>query len=235
MKNLTTKKGTTIYRILSGRSNSYLISTSEYNILVDTGKSSAYKRLIDGISSLKLKNNRIDSLILTHTHFDHCQNAAIIKEKYQCKVILSEKDKGFIKQGYTTLPKGTNFFTKIISAFGNHILWKSCRYRPFVGDVLIKDSLDFEKLFSDIRIINTEGHSQGSISIIVDNEIAIVGDAMFGVFKNSVFPPFADNPDELIESWSILLNTDCERFLPGHGVFITRNTLLNEYYKYSKK
>ena len=233
MKNLTTKKGTTIYRILSGRSNSYLISTPEYNILVDTGKSSAYKRLLAGINSLKLKNNRIDFLILTHTHFDHCQNAAIIKEKYQCKIILSEKDEEFIRQGYTPLPRGTNFFTKIISAFGNHILWESCRYRPFVGDVLIKDSLDFEKLFSDIRIIKTEGHSPGSISIIVDNEIAIVGDAMFGVFKNSVFPPFADNPNELIKSWNILLNTGCDIFLPGHGSNIMRGILKKDYDKYS--
>lgn len=233
MKKLKTKKGTTVYQILSGRSNSYLISTPEYNILVDTGKSSAYKRLLSGISSLKLNNNRIDFLILTHTHFDHCQNAAMIKEKHQCKIMLSEKDKGFIRQGYTPLPKGTNFFSKIISAFGNHILWKRYRYSPFVGDVLIKDSYDFEKLFLDIRIIKTEGHSPGSISIIVDNEIAIAGDAVFGVYKNSVFPPFADNPDELIKSWNILLNTGCEIFLPGHGDKIMRGLLKKDYKKYS--
>jgi glyoxylase-like metal-dependent hydrolase (beta-lactamase superfamily II) len=234
MKNLTTKKGTIVYQILSGRSNSYLISTPEYKILVDTGKSSAYKRLLHGISSLMLSNNRIDFLILTHTHFDHCQNAAIIKEKYQCKIILSEKDKEFIRQGYTPLPKGTHFFTKIISAFGKHILWKRCRYRPFAGDVLIKDSFDFEKLFPDIRIIKTGGHSPGSVSIIIDNEIAIVGDAMFGVYKNSVFPPFADNPDELIRSWNILLNTGCDMFLPGHGGIIMRGILQKDYDKYSK-
>jgi glyoxylase-like metal-dependent hydrolase (beta-lactamase superfamily II) len=179
--------------------------------------------------SLKLNSNRVDFLILTHTHFDHCQNAATIREKYKCKIMLSEKDKEFIKQGFTPLPKGTNFFANIISAFGNRILWKRCRYRPFIGDVLIKDSFDFEKLYSDIRIIKTEGHSPGSISIIVDSEIAIVGDAMFGVYKNSVFPPFADNPKELIKSWSILLNTGCEMFLPGHGGFITRGTLQKDY------
>jgi len=234
MKTLITKKGTTIYQMLSGRSNSYLISTPDFNILVDTGKSSAYKKLLSRISLLKLKTNHIDFLILTHTHFDHCQNAAAIKEKYQCKIMLSEKEYKFIRQGFTPLPEGTNLFTKIISEIGNHILWKSCSYKPFAGDVLIKDSFDFKKLSSDIRIIKTEGHSSGSISIIVDNEIAIVGDAMFGVFRNSVFPPFADNPNELIKSWSILLNTDCERFLPGHGGFITRNTILKELHKYSK-
>jgi len=201
--------------------------------LVDTGKSSAYNKLLAGISSLKLNNNQIDFLVLTHTHFDHCQNAAMIKEKYHCKIMVSENDKSVIRQGYTPLPKGTNFFTKILSLFGSHILWKSCRYRPFVGDFLLKDSFDFDKLFSDIRIIKTAGHSPGSISIIIDDEIAIVGDTMFGVFNNSVFPPFADNPDELIKSWNILLNTGCQLFLPGHGGIITRSILQKEYNKYS--
>lgn len=234
MSELKTRKGTIIYQLLTGRSNSYLISSPGQNILVDIGKSSAYKRLIAGINSIRLNNNRIDYLIFTHTHFDHCQNAAMIKEKHQSKIIFSEVDKGFIKNGYTPLPKGTNFFTKIISAFGIHILSKCFRYKPFVGDILIKNSLDFQKLFSNIRIIKTEGHSPGSISIIVDNEIAIVGDAMFGVLKKSVFPPFADNQKELVNSWKILLNAGCEIFLPGHGGIITRGTLQREYDKYSK-
>jgi len=231
---LKTKKGTIIYQLLTGRSNSYLISTPGLNILVDTGKSSAYKRLLAGLNSFRLSSNRIDYLILTHTHFDHCQNAAMIKEKYQCRIMLSEKENRFIRHGFTPLSKGTDFFKKIISAFGNHILWKRCRYMLFAGDVLIKDSFYFENLYSDIRIINTEGHSQGSISIIVDDEIAIVGDAIFGVFKNSAFPPFADNPKKLVNSWKILLNTGCEIFLPGHGGIITRGTLQKEYDKYSK-
>ena len=84
-------------------------------------------------------------------------------------------------------------------------------------------------------MIKTEGHSSGSISVIVDNEIAIVGDAMFGVFKNSVFPPYADNQTEMINSWNVLLDTDCNTFLPGHGKEIKKEFLQKEYYKYARK
>jgi len=65
MSELKTKKGTIIYQVLTGRSNSYLISTPEYNILVDTGKFSAYKRLMAAVNSLNIRNNRIDYLVLT--------------------------------------------------------------------------------------------------------------------------------------------------------------------------
>ena len=116
MKILKTTKGVNVYQILTGRSNSYLISTPENNILVDTGVSSSYRKLLSAINSLKLNNNRIDYLILTHTHYDHCQSAAIIKQDQQCKIIFSENDYIFVKQGFTPLPEGTNFISKIISA-----------------------------------------------------------------------------------------------------------------------
>lgn len=71
------------------------------------------------------------------------------------------------------------------------------------------------------------------ISVIVDNEFAIVGDTMFGVFKKSIFTPFSDNIKELIKSWGKLLNTDCSIFLSGHGEKINRELLKSEYNKYA--
>ncbi len=86
-----------------------------------------------------------------------------------------------------------------------------------------------------IQIISTYGHSQGSLSIIVDHEIAIVGDAMLGTIHDSIFPPFADDIPKMIHSWNKLLNTTCTLFLPGLGRAIKRELLEKEYLTYSKK
>jgi len=40
---------------------------------------------------------------------------------------------------------------------------------------------------------------------------------MFGVFPWSVYPPFANDPLELLESWGKLLHTMCKVFIPSHG------------------
>ena len=53
--------------------------------------------------------------------------------------------------------------------------------------------------------------------VIVDNEIALVGDAMIGKFPGSIFPPFADNVPVLVSSWGKLLRTGSLLFLPSHG------------------
>ncbi|HBL74567.1 MAG: hypothetical protein A2W90_20990 [Bacteroidetes bacterium GWF2_42_66] len=43
---------------------------------------------------------------------------------------------------------------------------------------------------------------------------------MFGVLKWSVFPPYAEDEELMIESFGKLLETKCPEFLPSHGTAI---------------
>jgi glyoxylase-like metal-dependent hydrolase (beta-lactamase superfamily II) len=187
MNEWKTKYGHKIIRVLSGRSNAYLILNGNTAILVDTGKKTAFRKLSENMETIDVAIETISYLILTHTHFDHCQSAKRIAEKSGCRIIVVKGD---------FYPDGMN-------------------------DI--------------IKIIETPGHSVDSISILVDNEVAIVGDAMFGIFKKSIFPPYADDTAKMIESWGKLLHTDCQIFLPGHGRAIKRILLQKEYDKYARK
>jgi len=204
-------------------------------ILIDTGKESSFRKLSNNIDSLGLSLNKITHLILTHTHFDHCQSARKIKDNSSCKIIVSSNAVNSTENGYTELPKGTTYMTKQISRLGQLIGKRKFGYRPFKPDILIRENYDLNSTDSMIKILETSGHSEDSISILIDNEIAIVGDVMFGVFKNSIFPPYADNTDKMIKSWNLLLNTDCDTFLPGHGTEIKRDLLKRQYDKYARK
>jgi hydroxyacylglutathione hydrolase len=235
MKIWNTESGYEIFRILSGRSNSYFISAPAYNILVDTGNKADFNKLISGINSLYMPNNKISFLILTHMHFDHCQNAAKIKKIEKCRIVISKKGKEFAEQGYSTLPKGVLLVTKPITLLGNLIGKIIFGYETFAADIFVEDEFDFGNYDLKIKLINTAGHSSDSISVVVDDEVAIVGDAMFGIFKKSVLPPFADNPAEMVASWKKLLDTPCNTFLPGHGREIKRELLQKEFDKYNVK
>ncbi|MFV0346779.1 MAG: MBL fold metallo-hydrolase [Bacteroidales bacterium] len=182
---------------------------------------------------LGLPLDEISYLILTHTHFDHCRSAKVIQDSSSCKIVVSSFAEGSISNGYTAIPKGTNFVTKQISRFGRLVGKRGFGYAPFSPDVLIQDNYIVDSANEQITIIKTPGHSDDSISVILDNDIAIVGDAMFGVLKNNIFPPYADNVQELIQSWNSLLNTECKVFLPGHGKEIKRELLQKEYDRYS--
>jgi glyoxylase-like metal-dependent hydrolase (beta-lactamase superfamily II) len=63
------------------------------------------------------------------------------------------------------------------------------------------------------------------MSVVLDDEIALVGDTMVNAGPWSVFPPFADDVGLLLDSWRRLLETGCRLFLPGHGTAIGRPLL----------
>jgi len=121
----------------------------------------------------------------------------------------------------------TNLLGKAVLAYTN--------YPPASADITFDAQFDLNPFGLDAYLLHTPGHSVGSTSVIVHHEIAIVGDALFGVFRNSAFPPFADLPLVLIESWKRLLDTGCNLFLPAHGGEVTREVLLREYDIYHKK
>ncbi|HOP03254.1 MAG TPA: MBL fold metallo-hydrolase [Tenuifilaceae bacterium] len=232
MKQWKTENGTQIIKLLSGRINVYLVKCSGFNILVDTGMCYAYRSLKKAILKSLPLSETVSYLVLTHTHFDHCRNAHRIKRDYQCRIVAGENESNCTEAGFTPIPEGTNWFTKRISNLGKRLGRSFLGYYPFTVDVVIQNQLKIENQSSKIEMISTPGHSTGSISVLVDNEIALVGDAMFGTFKNSIFPPFADDVTEMKRSWKKLLDTGCNIFFPGHGKEICKKLVEKEIEKH---
>jgi hydroxyacylglutathione hydrolase len=220
MKQPITTYGTKITVLAGGRSNVFLVSGRNINILVDTGPAYKRKGLLNKLDRLSI--NPIDFLVLTHTHFDHAANAQIIKEKFGLKVIVHEQEANYLLSGDSPVPAGTNALTSWLSgSFGKWVESK-VRYNSCKADIIVNDEYVFSETGANARIIHTPGHSAGSLSLIVDNEIALVGDTLFGVYPGSCYPPFADHEADLLKSWEKLLKTECMLFLPSHGRARTR-------------
>lgn len=201
------------------------------NLLVDTGVKSSYNKLIKGLTSLNCFT--LDYIVLTHSHFDHCANTSLLVGKYGCKVIASKNESTMVSAGITPIPKGTLFATKILSALGRKYESSFASYSPFTPDIEVGECFDLSTHGVNIKIIHTPGHSAGSLSILVDKEIALVGDTMFGIFPWSILPPFADDMQLLYKSWQKLLDSGCSSFLPGHGKKIDRKLLNSQIKKQS--
>lgn len=232
MKIFKTKKDSVIRCILNSRSNVFLFSANGKNILIDTSSAGEWWKLKRQLKILEIK--KIDFLILTHTHYDHAANAAAIKREFGAKVIVNLREESFLRTGENPFLKGTNFMTGfMVKSFGKQYLSKM-KYEPCLPDIIVDQTLELKSICPDIYILHTPGHSPGSQSIIVDDDIAIVGDAMFGVLPGSVFPPFAADVTDLILSWGKLLETGCRVFIPSHGTADKVELLKKEYFRRSK-
>lgn len=228
---ITTKSKYRVIQVLSGRCNVFLLTDGKTNILIDTSIGMNQKKLFKQLKKLKIEN--IDYLILTHTHFDHAANAHAVKSKFNSQVIVHYSESGLLKTGKAVLPRGTNFFTRnLIQSFGNKIACKF-NFTPCESDIEFESYYSLKNIGFNAYLLHTSGHSVGSISLIVDDEIVMAGDALFGIFRGSIFPPFADDTKELVKSWGKLLDTGCSIFLPSHG-FARNRELLEKVYKKRK-
>jgi hydroxyacylglutathione hydrolase len=153
---------------------------------------------------------------------------------FRAEVIVNKEEAGYLQRGENIIPRGTNLFTRFIVNFLVPALKMKLDFEPCQPDIIADKPFDLRPYGFNAYILHTPGHSPGSQSVIIDDEIALTGDTMFGVFPGSIFPPFADKKDELITSWSELLETKCFLFLPSHGTANSRELLQHEFLEKSK-
>ena len=212
MKSWQTKNGFKIIRVHFGRSNVFLVSGTNCNILIDTSSGNKWKNVKKALNDLNIKT--IDYLILTHSHYDHASNAAKLQREYDAKIIIHKDDACFLEKGKNATTKGAIFFTKFLVNKFTPVFLEKHFFEPIIPDITTDTNYSLKDYGIDSYIMHTPGHTEGSQSIIIDDEIAIVGDTMFGVFPGSVFPPFANDKAEIVKSWGKLLKTKCKIFLP---------------------
>ena len=234
MKTRDLNSGYQLIQILGGRSNAYLLSNGESFVLIDNGRLADRKLLLKNLIEIIGNWKDLKYLLLTHSHFDHCSNTAYIKDKSGASLIVHKNESKYLQNGFTPLPKGTLFFTRLLSLLPKPFKNSIASYPPVVPDTEITQTYRIPDENWDIILLPTPGHTEGSLSIIVNDEIALVGDLLFGVQNQKIFPPFANNPQRLLKSWELLLETECEWFFPGHGKPVTRSRLEEELEKLKK-
>lgn len=227
MNRWKTRSGCDVIQVLAGRSNVFVLRNGEKNLLVDTSVSRLRKNLQRRLDSLGVKT--IDYLVLTHAHFDHAANARHIQKKYKAKVIVQRVDEPWLSAGDNMLPAGTNLITRAIVNLLGKWLFHLFRYEPCHPDIVVDSHYNLSSFGENVYLVHSPGHTPGSMSIIVDDELALVGDTLFGVFRWTVFPPYARDPETMVRSWRKLLQTNCSLFLPSHGTSIQRTLLKKDY------
>ncbi len=226
MKKWKTSNETIIRRLFSVRCNCYVLERNHQYILIDT--STRIDRDLIEYQLKKIGVTRLEAIYITHVHTDHVGNAAYFQKKFACPIYVNQLEYNYMVKGFCEPPKGTNRYAVCLSKI-MHITKKLVLFEPAKCVKMFRERCHIEGFEESLKLIKLAGHTKGSTCIIVDNEIVIVGDTMIHL-GNTIYPPFADNKEELPETWQQLLQYNCRLYLPGHGKEITRKHVNRSLY-----
>lgn len=211
MTTITTK----IIPIQAGVGNCFLVIQNNKLFLIDTGNAGYENKIINTIKSRGFNPKDLEFIFLTHTHYDHAGSAHALKEKTKAKIIVHESEAQYLINGFHPIPNGTSIFFKFIIALGRINEKSRSLFKAVVPDITFNNSFNLDQFGIDGTIIHSPGHTEGSSSLIID-KYAFVGDTMFNIM-GKIYPPFANNQDQLIISWAKLLKLNKYFYYPAHG------------------
>jgi glyoxylase-like metal-dependent hydrolase (beta-lactamase superfamily II) len=168
----------------SGFANSYVYGT----ILVDAGVLPM---------AVKPFKDQINTIVLTHCHFDHTARVKEIAHMCKAKIAIHKNDaRGLLEDTWS-----------LSMHFG-------ARSPGIAPDVVLTEG-DF---IGDLQVLHTPGHTPGSICLLAERELLLFsGDTVFsdGCFGRYDFP--GGSRIDLARSLDRLALLDVEGLYPGHG------------------
>lgn len=84
------------------------------------------------------------------------------------------------------------------------------------------------------KVISTPGHTNGSQSVLIDNRL-IAGDTFLNLKNGRIFPPFVNEPVQLLQTWEKLFAMDIKKIYPGHGKPFNLEAAYTDYERWKKK
>jgi hydroxyacylglutathione hydrolase len=182
-------------------SNCFVIyNDSDYHcIIIDPGTKDS-KQLIEFLTSRELQPNFI---ILTHSHFDHILGVNLLRAIYNVQIVCSS----ICNSKISDQKKNLSLFYDTIGV------------KLMAADILV-DKIGFKLKWGEIEIIflNTPGHSDCSISILIQNFL-FSGD-LFIKDKLTITKLPGGSRFDLVETTKFIRDLYLEKGItlyPGHG------------------
>jgi hydroxyacylglutathione hydrolase len=189
-----------VYQINSSpyEANAFLVVTKK-PVLVDVGMNASY--ILDRITEI-MEPDKVETIILTHGHYDHWGAVEEVRQKTGASVALHEDDMYLLDDDVSN----------VSAMFGAHGAGFTPDRLLCAGELIdLGDG-------SSLEVIHTPGHTPGSISLYhAGSKILFTGDTVFpgGSFGRTDLT--GGSQEQLVESLKLLFGLDVEVMYPGHG------------------
>ncbi len=160
--------------------NAYLIK-GRRAILVDCGNPGEAELVAQTIRRHGIEPESLALLLITHAHLDHYGSAAELRAVAGVKTAVHRLDAAAVRRGGNAplCAKGmTGRLAKIIAEREGGV--EEIAFEP---DILLDGETSLEPYGVSGRVIETPGHTEGSVSVLLPGGEALVGDLLVGALS----------------------------------------------------
>jgi metallo-beta-lactamase class B len=207
-----------LYYVGSRGLASYLITTPEGHILINSNMEANVPMIRTSVESLGFKFSDIKILLISHAHWDHCAASATIKRLTGAKYMVTEGDVGVVESGgksdfqYGTDPTALFTATKV-----DRVLHDSDEVK--LGDATLTARL-------------TPGHTRGCTTWTMKvndgskaRDVVIIGSPNvnpgYKLVGNTVYPGITEDYEK---TFRVLKSLPVDYFLGAHGSYFDLET-----------
>ena len=199
-----------IKKITIGTDNCYIVSNGRDAILVDTASAPGCDKIIAECSKFNMK-----LIVLTHVHFDHAENAAVLSKRYGVPVAFNQADEELFESFDKQPLKSYGLTGRLVLGLSLKVLRETKVERP-ENIIYIKEGDSLNEYGINAKIIELPGHTNGSIGVDVEEKHLLVGDAL----DNWVLPGMGHlyyNLDDIKNSFDKIKALGSRTVYFGHG------------------
>lgn len=217
--------GHKVHSVRLGWTRCFLLNCTGGYLLIDTDYEKYYGLFEKKLANLAIAVSDIKYLLLTHHHDDHAGFAAELVRSTGCQVIAHRNALSPLKQGKS---EGTdnpvNRRVRIALTLYT-LLHKQYTFPPLTltdRDIVIEGDNDslLKGIGIDGVVLHTPGHTRDSISVLLSDGSAFVGDAAMNFLRWTGVghrPIVIEDINTVYESWRKLRERGARVIYPSHG------------------
>lgn len=191
---------------------------AEKTIIVDSGNPGNGQRILNRLAQHGVQARDISLILLTHGHMDHFGSAPELRQLTGAPIALHPGDAANVRAGRNPEIQPTGLQGRLFAPMFRQ------QITPFEPDIWLDAGFDLSAFGADGRLYETPGHSPGSVSLLLSDGSALVGDLLRGGHLGGLLLPrqpeyayFYDDLAQMQRSIRDFMSLRPRRLYVGHG------------------
>jgi glyoxylase-like metal-dependent hydrolase (beta-lactamase superfamily II) len=162
-----------LVRIKGAISNCYLL-LGEKPVLVGTGAPGDLKAILETFKAQRIEIKQLALILLTHGHSDQAGCAAELRRRSGAQIAIQAADAPLVRSGRNGMIVVQDWLGRVLRPLVDE------EFEAFEPDLAFEQGIALEPYGLRARVLPTPGHTAGSVSVVLANGEALIGDVLRG-------------------------------------------------------